>query len=97
MPTHPFDSPATDPAPARRPLEVIYVRTQCTKDWNEMTGDSQTRYCPHCQKDVHNLSAMYAGDAERVICESAGRVSSAIAPATQPAKGAASDGDKVDP
>jgi hypothetical protein len=37
-----------------------------------MGGDDQTRFCMHCQKRVHNLSAMNSGDANRLLCQSAG-------------------------
>jgi hypothetical protein len=54
------------------PLETIRVASPCERSWNEMRGDAQTRFCDHCGKHVHNLSAMTRSDAEKLICESAG-------------------------
>jgi hypothetical protein len=39
-----------------------------------MTGDAKTRFCAGCQRHVHNLSAMPREEAERLLCEPAGRV-----------------------
>ena len=30
----------------------------CPKSWDAMTGDESTRFCSHCQKEVHNLAAL---------------------------------------
>src|SRR5205814_6615234 len=54
------------------PLETIRVSSPCEKSWDEMHGDDQRRFCDHCNKHVHNLSAMTRNDAERLICENAG-------------------------
>jgi hypothetical protein len=37
-----------------------------------MTGDNQSRFCGHCQKQVHDLSSMTTDAAQRLLCESAG-------------------------
>src|SRR5687767_11236701 len=58
----------------RRALDVIEVRTPCPADWEQMAGNHTKRFCQHCQKHVHNLSAMPADEAERLVCESAGRL-----------------------
>ena len=58
----------------RHALDVIQVRSPCPVDWDEMSGDRQTRFCQHCQKHVQNLSAMPADEAERLVCQSAGRL-----------------------
>jgi hypothetical protein len=34
------------------------IRQQCTADWEKMRGDDKRRFCEHCQKFVHNVSAM---------------------------------------
>ena len=57
---------------ARRPLDVIQVPSPCPADWEKMSGDEQRRFCAHCGKHVHNLTAMPADEAERLICERAG-------------------------
>jgi hypothetical protein len=56
----------------RRPLDVIQVNKPCPADWKQMEGDGNRRFCTHCQKFVHNLSAMPANQAEKLICENAG-------------------------
>lgn len=58
----------------RRSLDLIEVRTPCPADWEQMAGDHTKRFCQHCQKHVHNLSAMPADEAERLVCESAGKL-----------------------
>jgi hypothetical protein len=62
------------PMRKRHTLDVIDVRTPCPADWEEMAGDDAKRFCQHCQKHVHNLSAMPADEAERLVCESGGRL-----------------------
>src|SRR3954471_20635649 len=60
---------------ARMALEVLRVETPCPQDWDAMTGDGdRMRYCEGCGLHVHNLSAMPREDAERLVCESAGRL-----------------------
>jgi hypothetical protein len=39
-----------------------------------MSGDEKHRFCSHCNKWVHNLSAMPEDEAERLVCESAGKM-----------------------
>jgi hypothetical protein len=56
------------------PLDVIQVREPCHESWEAMTGDDKTRFCAGCQRHVHNLSAMLREEAERLVCESAGRL-----------------------
>ena len=56
------------------PLSVIRVKSPCPESWEAMTGDEKSRFCAGCQRHVHNLSAMPREEAERLICESAGRL-----------------------
>jgi len=67
---------------ARVSLEQIAVSNPCPADWNEMPGDRKGRFCQHCQKTVHNLSAMSRNEAERLVCQAAGSlcVRYAVAP-----------------
>jgi len=58
----------------RRSLDVIQVSNPCPADWEQMTGDEEHRFCSHGSKWVHNLSAMPADEAERLVCESAGKM-----------------------
>lgn len=58
----------------RLSLDVIEVAEPCTRPWEAMAGDERVRYCEGCHKHVHNLSAMSRGEAERLVCEAAGRL-----------------------
>lgn len=58
----------------RMPLEVLRVGSPCTQDWNAMAGDDRRRFCAGCGLHVHNLSAMPRDEAERLVCEAAGRL-----------------------
>jgi hypothetical protein len=58
----------------RRPLDVIQVANPCPASWEQMSGDDKRRFCTHCSKYVHNLSAMPADEAERLVCEDAGNL-----------------------
>src|ERR1043165_8374974 len=55
----------------RRPLDLIEVKSPCQRDWDRMSGSDQTRFCDHCQRHVHDLSAMTLRDAEALICRDA--------------------------
>lgn len=41
------------------------IRERCTADWEKMRGNDKRRFCEHCQKYVHNISAM--SEAEREV------------------------------
>jgi hypothetical protein len=56
-------------APA--PLPVIQVTRACDKSWQTMSGDDRKRFCAHCGRLVHNLSAMTDADAA-MVCAMAG-------------------------
>src|SRR5688572_27836188 len=83
----PFSRPAgTSPRPRRpmlsepqqmsnrTPLSVVRVEKPCPADWDHMAGDGAVRFCQHCQKHVHDLSAMPADAAERLVCLSADKM-----------------------
>lgn len=50
-----------------RHLKQLHIPKPCPASWDDMTGDEQTRHCEHCDKNVHNLSAMSAEEAEKVL------------------------------
>ncbi|HYE17775.1 MAG TPA: hypothetical protein VEA69_04985 [Tepidisphaeraceae bacterium] len=58
----------------RTPLSVVRVEKPCLADWDQMSGEGAVRFCQHCQKHVHDLSAMPAGAAERLVCLSADKM-----------------------
>ena len=55
-------------------LDVIEVKTPCPASWHTMAGDQRSRFCEHCGLHVHNLSAMTLDEAQRLVCERAGRL-----------------------
>ena len=61
-------------------LEQVRVAEPCPVAWGAMKGDDQRRFCSHCSLHVHNLSAMPRDEAQRLICESAGRLCVAYVP-----------------
>src|SRR5688572_5616099 len=64
-------------------LEQVRVAEPCPIAWGSMQGDEQRRFCAHCNLHVHNLSAMPKDEAQRLICESAGRLCVAYVPDEQ--------------
>jgi hypothetical protein len=69
-------------AAARRVISLDQVRvgTACPAGWDNLSGDGPARFCGHCNKHVHNLSAMTADAAQRLVCESAGSLCIAYVP-----------------
>ena len=59
---------------ARVTLDVISVKTPCPASWDAMAGDERSRFCEHCGLHVHNLSQMTLDEAQRLVCERAGRL-----------------------
>ena len=61
-------------------LKQVRVAEPCPMSWHTMDGDDQRRFCAHCNRHVHNLSAIPEDEAQRLICESAGRLCIAYVP-----------------
>jgi len=55
-------------------LEQLVIREPCPMDWETMPQSGAGRFCSHCSKQVHDLTLMPRDDAERLVCESAGRL-----------------------
>jgi Carboxypeptidase regulatory-like domain len=55
-------------------LNRIDVKSPCNESWDEMVGNNEVRFCSHCVKDVHDLSAMKRADAERLVQKSSGNL-----------------------
>jgi len=68
------------PDTRRISLQQVRVAEPCPVPWDDMTGDDKARFCTHCNRHVHNLSAMRDDEAQRLICESAGRLCIAYVP-----------------
>ncbi len=58
----------------KRFLENITIAAPCHVNWDDMTGDEQTRFCNQCEKNVYNLSEMSRDEAERFMMEKEGKV-----------------------
>ena len=54
-------------------LASVQVASPCSAEWSDMVGDDRVRFCGSCAKNVYNLSAMLAEDAERLLVERAGK------------------------
>lgn len=48
-------------------LDAVDVKSPCSESWDEMFGNDEVRFCSHCAKDVHNLSAMTRQKAEEIL------------------------------
>ncbi|MBI4748615.1 MAG: ankyrin repeat domain-containing protein [Acidobacteria bacterium] len=57
-----------------RIIDHVQVKSPCTEDWNEMVGNDEVRFCSHCSKHVHNLSAMTRREAEALVLKSNGNL-----------------------
>lgn len=57
-------------------LDRIEIAAPCPARWDDMTGDSRTRFCSECSLHAHNISDMTATEAEAFLreCLPAGRV-----------------------
>ena len=62
------------PRPRRSILERVRVVSPCKADWESMTGNEEVRFCDHCRKSVHDLSAMTRKDAQALVAKSNGRL-----------------------
>src|ERR1051325_7706891 len=51
--------------PTRAEGLKLTVEKPCTADWDSMAGNEEVRFCVHCEKSVHNLSAMTRKEALR--------------------------------
>jgi hypothetical protein len=58
----------------RSRLNSIQVKDPCSQDWNKMFGNDKVRFCEHCVKNVHDLSAMTRKKAEALVARSKGGI-----------------------
>jgi len=60
-------------AKARLPLLAkVKVASPCSADWEKMVGDDEVRFCSSCEKNVYNLSALTALEAQALVQEKEG-------------------------
>jgi Carboxypeptidase regulatory-like domain len=55
-------------------LDKIDVKTPCNESWDEMNGNETVRFCSHCAKNVHDISAMTRQKAEQFVKKSNGNL-----------------------
>lgn len=55
-------------------LDSIEVPVSCSQSWDQMQGTDEVRFCSHCAKNVHNLSAMTRRNVQKLIAESNGQL-----------------------
>ncbi len=48
-------------------LATLHVAAPCPALWSEMSGTDSTRFCAMCKKNVHDLTAMTAEQAEALL------------------------------
>lgn len=53
-------------------LDRLRINEPCRARWDDMHGNDEVRFCGHCAKNIHNLSAMTRADALRLVEESRG-------------------------
>jgi len=66
------DSGDATRAPRRATLPsgaTAEVASPCSEDWGAMVGDERVRHCSRCDKDVYNLSALSAEEAELFLAQ----------------------------
>ncbi|MEP6924082.1 MAG: hypothetical protein ABI954_06435, partial [Pyrinomonadaceae bacterium] len=60
--------------PQKSLLDRVDVAQPCSENWNEMQGNETVRFCSHCAKNVHNLSAMTRKRARKIVADSNGNL-----------------------
>ncbi len=60
--------------PPKTLLDRVEVASPCSEKWNEMEGSETVRFCSHCAKNVHNLSAMTRKRARKIVAVSNGNL-----------------------
>ena len=55
-------------------LDSVDIKSPCNQSWDEMFGNDEVRFCSHCAKNVHNISAMNRKKAEYLIKKSEGKL-----------------------
>jgi hypothetical protein len=55
-------------------VERLRIATPCPISWEQMTGNSQVRFCDHCQLNVYNISELSRSEAESLIASAEGRL-----------------------
>jgi len=59
---------------ASNPPFKIKITSPCPARWEDMGGDDRVRFCDQCRKNVYNLSAMTAHEAQELMTEKSGNL-----------------------
>ena len=59
---------------SRTIFDSAEIASPCSQNWNEMFGNDEVRFCHHCAKNVHNLSAMTRKQAKKLVAGSNGNL-----------------------
>lgn len=54
-------------------LTKLRIASPCHERWEAMRGDDRVRHCDRCDKDVHDLSAMSAAEADALLAAAGAR------------------------
>ena len=53
------------------PLPVLEIANPCPIDFHAMPADGRARFCAHCERHVHDLSAMRSDEVVDLVCRNA--------------------------
>jgi len=59
---------------AKRSKLRLTIASPCPASWDDMEGDDRVRFCPECELNVYNLSAMTEEKALKLVEEREGRL-----------------------
>ena len=62
------------PSMATVPKLQLKIASPCPASWDDMEGDDRARFCPECELNVYNLSAMTEEEALKLVKEREGRL-----------------------
>ena len=55
----------------RPALRIIQIESPCPLPINGQSQNARSQFCRHCQREVHNLSAMRDDELDRLLCRGA--------------------------
>lgn len=59
---------------ARDLSRQLEVKTPCTANWDQMSGNDKVRFCEHCQLEVNDLTSLTPKRIRRLMTKSKGRL-----------------------
>jgi hypothetical protein len=58
----------------KRRLDQLKIVSQCSTDWDRMSGDEKKRFCSECDKFVYDFSQMTRQQIEAIVSIHQGRM-----------------------